>query len=63
MRDDVVSHKPPRGEARWHSASNDLLEKVLDSLLRMRSRAESPGESQQKSRQTVLDTMPSSHIQ
>jgi hypothetical protein len=56
MLDDVVSQKPPIWNTRWHPARKHLRSKVLDSLLRVPSRAYSPGESHQTSRQTVLDS-------
>src|SRR5438552_4148049 len=63
MLDDVVSQKLPRRDARWHAARKPLLSKVLDSPIRVPARVESPGESHQKPRQAVLDTIPSSSPQ
>jgi len=58
MLDDVVSQKPPRGDARWHAVSKHVRSKGLDSLLSVPSRAESPGEGHQKPCQAALDTTP-----
>ena len=56
--DDIVSPKPPRGDARWHAARKHWLSKVLDSILRVLSKVEILDESRQTSRQAVLDTIP-----
>ena len=60
LLDAIVSHKPPRRDVRWHSASTYLLSQVLDTLLLVPSRAESADKRQQTLGPVMLDSTPSS---